>query len=663
MPSVSPLSPTLDRLLAVVGIIGLAVTTLIYPATSQIYAEPISFVYGLLLAIPVIAILFHSATQSSWVRPTHAWSGWVLGLGLVILASAWLSPYQSTVLRWSALPLAGIALFFWVHHWVHQSTKNRSELIIRGVAIATAVFSVVSLAQWTAKLLRRGFDPGLVEWLGSERNPFPLGHSNYTAGVLILGLPFMVRAAARSHTTARTAWIILTFLAIFTLVTTGSRGGILGLGVLSLLGVWHLKLRPRQLGLLLVTGLICGSALVLFHPRIGKLIEARDPSAPPNISSVQRLAMIEGGSLMGIDRPVLGWGLHSTPLVYPRYRGLLDGGAENVLQLHNAPIEIWAGLGSAGTLCCLVLLILCLRNWRRQPSAAIALLGYATFALTDYQLDVPIVVVAVACIAALLAPPTSVSLHLSQIPRILIAAGVVSTTGLVLLIGREDPTPRLNAAALTLAQDPQLANKAIALLEDSIALNPHQQIAHFNLGWLQVVRNPGKAEVHFRAALQLVPDKGGVYFGLGLACLNQNRPDRAARSFALECLSDPSFVQSPWWQVPAISDHRDATQLSLETLLDKLAAPLSPESWAARQLPVLHEAAQLLGTTRAGPQQALRRKRTGYPILMRNSNIPPPVDLFDVREYLDSTSGLPAKGWLPSPILLSLLDETVPAVQ
>jgi len=643
---------------------GLATTTLIYPASSQIYAEPLSSVYGLLLAIPVVALLFHSATQSSWRLPTLAWCASILGLGLVILASAWLSPYQTTVLRWSALPLAGIALFFWVHHWIHQSPPERAELIIRGVAIGTAIFTLVSFASWTAKLLRRGFDPGLLEWIGAVRNPFPLGHSNYTAGVLILGLPFLVRTAAKSHAAARTAWLIAALLAIFTLITTGSRGGMLGLGVLSLLGIWHLKLRPGQLGLLLVGGLICGSALVLLHPRIGKLLEAPDPSAPPNISSVQRLAMIEAGLLMGSDRPVLGWGLHSTPLVYPRYRAHLDGGAENVLQLHNTPLEIWAGLGVAGLLICFFLLLLGRRDRQRHPTATIALLGYAVFSLTDYQLDVPIVVVAIACSAALLARPATTKFNLQSIPRIFIAVGVIVATGLVLLIGREDPTPRLNAAALTLAQDPQLADKAIALLEESITINPHQEVAHFNLGWLQVVRDPRQAEAHFRAALQLVPDKGGAYFGLGLASLNQNRPAGAARAFALECLNDPSFIQSPWWQVPAIADHRDATQLSFETLLDKLKStiPLRASPWAASQLPFLREAAPRLGTPRSGPEQALRRERTGYPILVRNSHIPPPVDLFDVREYLPAASALPAKGWLPSPLLLSLLDETVPAV-
>ena len=57
----------------------------------------------------------------------------------------------------------------------------------------------------------------------------------------------------------------------------------------------------------------------------------------------------------------------------------------------------------------------------------------------------------------------------------------------------------------------------------SVVLNPDQEIAHFNLGWLLLAPDPVVAEKHLLAAAHLVPDKGGVYFGLGLARLNQGR--------------------------------------------------------------------------------------------------------------------------------------------
>ena len=49
---------------------------------------------------------------------------------------------------------------------------------------------------------------------------------------------------------------------------------------------------------------------------------------------------------------------------------------------------------------------------------------------------------------------------------------------------------------------------------------------------------------------------------------------------------------------------------------------------------------------------------------MKNLDVPPPVDMFDVQEdprMADSLRFLfPGKGWLPSPLLLELLD-TPPA--
>jgi len=102
----------------------------------------------------------------------------------------------------------------------------------------------------------------------------------------------------------------------------------------------------------------------------------------------------------------------------------------------------------------------------------------------------------------------------------------------------------------------------------SLALNPDQEIAHFNLGWLLVVSDSAAAEKHFFAAAHLVPDKGGVYFGLGLARLNQNQLAGAVRAFALECLNDPAFLMSPWWREPAIAALRVPTAVEFAHLAE-----------------------------------------------------------------------------------------------
>ena len=245
--------------------------------------------------------------------------------------------------------------------------------------------------------------------------------------------------------------------------------------------------------------------------------------------------------------------------------------------------------------------------------------------------------------------------------------GSVGVTTLLLLalianFGRPDPTPALNTRALTLARTgtPADTTQAIALLRESLALNPDQEIAHFNLGWLLLVSDPTAAERHFNEALHLVPDKGGVYFGLGLARLNQNHPAPAARAFALECLNDPAFLFSPWWREPALAALRPRASTEFSHLCTLAARSLrkTPEAtYAASLLPRLTDLAPQLGAVPAGPEHVYRRERRGYPVLMRNLDLPTPLDLYDVREFSSSPApSLPAKSWLPSPLLLALLD-------
>jgi hypothetical protein len=375
--------------------------------------------------------------------------------------------------------------------------------------------------------------------------------------------------------------------------------------------------------------------------------------------------MFAGGVRMGADRPLLGWGPGTTPLAYPRYRAILDGGVENALQLHSTPVQLWAETGAAGLLVALLFCGLAAWNWRRAPTAAATLAGYGVFALTDHQLDVPVFAAALAALAALLATPAAVPtaprLRLGVI-LVLFAAG-----GLIVGLGTRDRGPLLNAAALGLAPDPAQHDRAVALLNRSLALNPDQEIAHFNLGWLLLVPDPAAAEQHFLAAAHLVPDKGGVYFGLGLARLNQGNRAAAARAFALECVNDPRFLASPWWTVPAIAALRDEAAAEYRRMLAPRAPPpMTNRPWVEKQAAMLATLAPRLGQVSPGPELHYRRERLGYPVLMRNLDLAPPLDLYDVREdprFPASVSfPLPDKGWLPAPVLLKLLD-AAPAVR
>jgi hypothetical protein len=84
--------------------------------------------------------------------------------------------------------------------------------------------------------------------------------------------------------------------------------------------------------------------------------------------------------------------------------------------------------------------------------------------------------------------------------------------------------------------------------------------------------------------------------------------------------------------------------------------------WVEKQEALLLTLAPRLGQVSSGPEINYRRERIGYPVLMRNLDLAPPFDLYDVREdprFPASVSfPLPEKGWLPAWRLSILLDQS-----
>ncbi len=647
-------APRLPFALGVIGLTCLAVITLAYPGSTRMFAWPWSLAYASALLAPALALLARSLdTQRPLVLPALPWTLTALATAATVLASSLLSPWSGPSLLWSAPLLSAVAVFFLLHDALHARYVSPTRLaLLTGLAFALPLLT--SLTLWLASLPGRS-----VTSIVDARNPFPLGHSNYTAGLALLALPWFGVLAWRTKGRARFAWLAALAVALLVLLSSGSRATLPAIGVLALATLVAAPIPRRRKTLLLLALPLAALAFAAAHPRTRAMFTRSDPAAAPNISNVQRSAMLSAAARMGADRPVLGSGPGTTPLAYPRYRAGLDGGAENVLQLHSTPAHLWAELGAAGLACALAFAVLALRAARRASilePAALALLGYAVFALTDWQLDVPFLAFAVAVCLAHLAPPASI-----PAPRLnrTLALATVLALALVALLGRPDPTPALNVSALALARDPARAPVAIALLRASLAQNPDQEIAHFNLGWLLLVSDPAAAERHFIEAIHLVPDKGGVYFGLGLARLNQARPAEAARAFALECLNDPAFLFSPWWRESGLAPHLPATRLAFAHLATHAQKNLPRTSWAATQLTSVAALAPRLGDFPAGPERTYRRERTAYPVLTRDVNLAPPLDLYDVRELSTPPSTpapLPPKSWLPTPLLLELLD-------
>lgn len=656
------------RVIACLGLTGLALLTLGENGATRMFATPWTWVLAATVTAPVLGWLFRIVRASGALRlPATPWLGAVLAIGFAPVLSALASPYREASLLTAALPLGSACLFLLVHDWLQADESRRRAGVARLLTVGAALVTLASAGIWGQSLAALDsatlFSPAVF----FIRNPHPLGHANYTAGLMLLALPWLAWFAWSSRGWQRGLAVAFAGLALLNLFVSGSRGGLLGLVALAIAGLAVARVGWKRLLLIGGFAVVLAGALAVANPRVRSLIAPADPAAAPNASTVQRAAMVQAGLRMGSDRPWLGWGPGTTPLAYPRYRHALDGGAENLLQLHSTPLHLWAESGALGLLGAALITALGTLNWRRSPVAAATLAGYGVFTLTDFQLDVPVFAAAVAVQAALLAKPSPTAARPAL--RLGTALGVVAAAGVIALLGHRDPTPAMNSEALRLAQDPAQHARAVALLNESLALNPDQEIARFNLGWLLLVPEPAKAEAHFRAAAHLVPDKGGVYFGLGLARLNQGNRAGAARALALECINEPLFLASPWWTVPEIGALRSDVAGHFTRLL---AAAFPPNlhmkiSWPETQARSLLALAPRLGDVSPGPETNYRRTRLGYPVLMRNSDLAPPLDLYDVREdpRFPATVPfpLPPKGWLPSPRLLKLLDEAVPVRQ
>lgn len=592
--------------------------TLAHPSSTRQYTWPWLPWLSLIWLIPIGAWL---TAPARWRRP-----GTVLaaGLGLLAaatLASALLSPFSALSLPRVWPTLSGVALFWWLHGWLGDAAAaGRDRKLGLGLAGAAAVLAMASLVGWR-------WQSAGVSWL--VRNDIPFGHSNYTAGALVLGLPWLVAAAWLARGLRRFAWSLAAAVAFAALLATSSRAGVAALvatGAMSLAVALICAPWPRSTKVIVTAAaLALVIAAVFANPRLRELAQGNGWGETARQSNLQRSAMLEAGWQLGQQRPWLGWGPGSVPLMYPTVRATLPSSVDNVLQLHNTPAQVWATLGAPGLVALLLILVATGRQLvvvMRQPdaigfTAGAALVGYGLFALTDHQLDLPFFTTVVVANLALLHRGTGANLAavggfrrnlialvacallvpLAQTARDLHARLAYDQALTALGENRLDATiAYLTQAADRAPYDPyyrhQLAGRLLAeratttdaakreqlsaaaaeQLRLSLASGCFQGFAHFNLAWLALESGaPRLAETHFRAAIALAPQRSGVWMGLGLALRAQGENAAAVRAFALGWVNDPTSATSPMWHKPELEIFRPSIAREASAVLDELA--------------------------------------------------------------------------------------------
>ncbi|MBX3751749.1 MAG: O-antigen ligase family protein [Opitutaceae bacterium] len=686
----TPFAQTWPARLLAAAAAGALVLTLAHPSGTRQFTWPWHPLLWLLWLAPVIALL---ADRTPWRQPGRGLAAGLLLLGAGTLASAALSPFAALSLPRVWPTVGGLALFFWLHGWIAagDAPKKRSWLVA-GLAGAAAVVTVVSLVHW--RWQSAGFS-----WL--VRNDAPFGHSNYTAGALLLGLPWLVHAAWQARGIRRLAWALAAVAAGAALLTTSSRAAVLALGGTGAVAVAYAVVRapwPRRTkGLMVVVAGLLLAGAIAGNPRLRELARGGGWSDVARESNTQRSAMLAAGWQLGVARPLLGWGPGSVPLAYPQVRAALSGGVDNVLQLHNTPMQLWATLGGVGLAALALILASTLRRLlaiARAPepaglAAAFAMLAYGAFALTDHQLDLPYFTASLVvnlCLlggaaagrppigawtrrtatwlvaAALLVPCAQTLRDLAArfaYEQALVALGENRLADAVTALERAaerapyDPYYRHQLAGRLLAmratsadatERERLATAAAEHLRLSLAAGCFTEFAHFNLAWLALESDaPRLAASHFRATLALAPHRGGAYLGLGLALRARQENAAAVRAFALEWINDPAAALSPQWAHPELAIFRPSVAREAGAIL----AELEPHHPTATYVSTLwrwwDEGGPLPATA---PTREARDFVASLAALQQGRSLPPEFRAYAWGELLDtwqrSPSGLGA---------------------
>jgi uncharacterized protein involved in response to NO len=312
------------------------------------------------------------------------------------------------------MSLSYIAALYALSNWL--DTKKKIESLTVFLVGSSLFFSCNSSLRYVFEkwlpLRGQNIDPGLM------LNGFPLGHQNLVAGFLVLTLPVAVGVACYYKDWRRWLGIATTVMGLIVMVSTGSRGGFLGLGtalvlsiVFSLLIDWSWNKAKLGLGaLLILSSLLCiliGSN-GNFRYRVGAIFTGQD------LNILSRNWAWSVGLKEWQDNLWFGVGIGANPYTFDQYQsGMRQYPWSTMLfqQLHNSLIQVLAELGSLGGIAILITLGLVIRLiWKfyqakqltvLPTSVLCGLVGYGLMSLTDYQLEVPAISMVLVILSAL----------------------------------------------------------------------------------------------------------------------------------------------------------------------------------------------------------------------------------------------------------------------
>ncbi len=574
-------------------------------------------------------LVFALAAWMRWMRSEAVPSapiflGATFAYAAVVVLSAATGPWSEGSLAFCLTTLGGTGLLFLAVQAFRD--EAHAPALRSALDLGATALIVVGLYAWSRQIAAA--PSWTAVWGG--RNPAPFGHSVQTAGAALLAGSWLTASAL--HARSGRSWRVVAAVgAIPLLISTSSRAGVVALAAtatVALTVAWlHRGRRARDamVGgavLLALVGVGIGT-----NERLRELVLHGQWNVVSTESNQQRLAMAHAGLTLGQSHGLLGPGPGTVPLAYGAGQARVPAAPDGSLQLHSAPLQVWATTGPVGAIA-LVVLLASLVPWivrglrdRQRPDLVVAasgLLGYGLFSLTDHQFDQPfILVLVIAHIALLTIPGAKAVAPLSRGVRWAVAAFVPLLLAGPVTYRARDLAARAEFAAAADAHDAGRHEEALAALDTAARRAPWDrfyqeaaaawswdqnparatallrrvlamdtpwpsEFATYNLAWLELARGDPRATDLFEEAARLAPHRTGVYLGQAFAHAASGDQLGANRAFARQLVADPRLVTTALWDEPGLRARWPQISAELQSLARDLEPLLSDEAQRQR---------------------------------------------------------------------------------
>jgi len=364
----------------------------------EVWSESVVEIGAAVLLIIWAFITFRKADANVEWNPLN----WPL-LGLLAAGLLQLAFHTSAYAYFTRTELLRLTAYIVIFFLVAQAFRTRRDLTQLAWFVISFSFAVCLFG-----IIQHFTSQGKIYWyrelaLGGDLFG-PYVNRNHFAGFVELtvpvGLGLMVFRGLRRDVFPLAT--LLTIIPVSALVLSGSRGGIVSfafqVGVLALLVRSRRSKEGPKMAVVAIVALAAVGLIVWIGA--GKAIERFSNLPQSDTSLSRRFSMARAAGHIVRDHPILGSGLGTLVVAYPRYETVYDG--KVVEHAHDDYMELLAETGLAGGICGLAFLALLYRQARKNFEAAqghfsrglhaaaiVAVAGLLFHSFVDFNLHIP----------------------------------------------------------------------------------------------------------------------------------------------------------------------------------------------------------------------------------------------------------------------------------